>query len=156
MNPRLMVLFICLLFSCGRGIVYDNYMPVKDSWDKTAEYRFDFDITDKSVPYDITIQIRNNNTYPYQNIWLLCEELHGDNIVDKDTIEYMLADDFGKWKGNGITLFQSHITLKDNYFFPDTGKFAIKIRHGMRNDFLRGIEDIGLLVALKKETNKNF
>ena len=82
--------------------------------------------------------------YPYQNIWILFEESKSAEHISKDTIEYLLADDFGKWKGNGISLFQNRIPIKTRYIFPDTGKYTITIRHGMRDDKLKGIEDIGL------------
>jgi gliding motility-associated lipoprotein GldH len=88
--------------------------------------------------------------YDYQNLWLLCEEVQPDGASLKDTVECMLADDFGKWNGNGFTLFQNQFVLRNHYIFPDTGKYTVGIRHGMRNDNLRGIEDIGLFIEKAK------
>lgn len=141
----------CLCFSCGNDTVYNKFQPVRDKvWDKRSEYYFKFEIKDSSIPYNILLQIRNNDMYGYQNLWLLCEQLQPDSISVKDTIECMLADDFGKWNGNGITLFQSRFTLHDHYIFPDTGQYTISIRHGMRDDSLKGIEDIGLFIEKAK------
>ena len=135
----------CFLASCGNNTVYSEFQPIKDRlWDKNNEYFFNFEITDISVPYNVSLQLRNNDNYPYQNIWILFEESKPAGYSVKDTIEYLLADDFGKWKGNGITLYQNRIPIKTRYFFPDTGKYTINIRHGMRDDKLKGIENIGL------------
>jgi gliding motility-associated lipoprotein GldH len=140
-----------LCFSCGNDTVYNKFQPVRDKvWDKQSEYYFKFEIKDLSIPYNILLQIRNNDMYGYQNLWLLCKQLQPDGALVKDTIECMLADDFGKWNGNGITLFQSRLTLHDHYIFPDTGQYTISIRHGMRDDNLKGIEDIGLFIEKAK------
>jgi len=141
----------CFCLSCSNDIVYNKFQPIQDKvWDKQAEYFFTFDITDASVLYDISLQLRNNNMYPYQNLWVISEERHIDSIYRKDTLEFMLADDFGRWTGNGIALFQSQMILRDNYQFPDTGQYTIGIRHGMRDDKLKGIEDIGLHIEKSK------
>jgi len=141
----------CLLSSCGKGTVYNEFLPVKDKmWNKHDEYFFHVEIKDNSIKYDVTIQLRNNNMYPYQNLWMLCDELQPSGVSVKDTLEYMLADDFGKWKGNGISLYQNRILLKSNYHFPDTGKYTISIRHGMRDDELKGIENVGIVIEKSK------
>ena len=141
----------CFLTSCGKNTVYSEFQPVQHKlWDKNNEYFFNFEITDVSVPYNVSLQLRNNDMYPYQNIWLLFEESQPTKITTKDTIEFMLADDFGKWKGNGITLYQNRIPVKNHYIFPDTGKYTINIRHGMRDDKLKGIENIGVNIEIAK------
>ena len=132
--------------SCNQTIVYNEYQPIKNKiWEQSAEYSFVFDIKDNTMPYNVSLQIRHNDHYPYQNLWILYELSH-DSIVWKDTIECMLADDFGKWKGKGLTLFQCQFNLRENYHFPDTGRYTVSIRHGMREEGLKGVEDVGIVV----------
>ena len=141
----------CFFFSCGKGIVYNEFQPIKDkAWSKQDEYFFNFEIKDNSVAYDLSLQLRNNDMYPYQNLWMFYEVLQSSGASIKDTIEFMLADDFGKWTGNGITLFQNQILLKDHFHFPDTGKYTISMRHGMRDDALKGLENVGLVIEKSK------
>lgn len=138
-------------FSCGKNTIFNEFHPIQNKiWNKEDEYFFNFEIKDKSVPYNISLQLRNNDTYPYQNIWIFSDEQQSSGSITKDTTEHILADNFGKWKGNGITLFQSKIVLKQNYHFPDTGKYTISVRHGMRDNQLKGIEDIGLFIEKSK------
>jgi gliding motility-associated lipoprotein GldH len=108
-------------------------------------------LKDASIPYDISLQLRNSDFYPYQNIWIIFAELHptAETAVN-DTIEYRLADASGKWTGNGITLFQNRFPLRTDYHFPDTGQYTIGIRHGMRDDLLKGIENVGLMIEKHK------
>ena len=145
------LLAVCFLLSCDKEIVYSDFRPVPDKvWDKQSDFDFHFEMKDVSIPYDITLQLRNSVFYPYQNLWILFDELHQSEIVFKDTIEYRLADDFGKWTGNGITLFQNQFPIRTNYHFPDTGKYTICIRHAMRDERLKGIENIGLQIRANK------
>ena len=150
-NTSIIIIAVCFLFSCGKNTVYSEYQHINNkAWNKQDEYFFNFEIKDNSIAYNISLLLRNNDMYPYQNIWIFCDERQPSEASVKDTIEFMLADDFGKWKGKGFTLFQSRIALKDNHLFADTGKYTIGIRHGMRNDILKGIEDIGLLIEKAK------
>ena len=143
--------FLC--FSCKNEAVYDQYQAIQNtSWEKNKEYYFTFLIEDISVPYDLTLEVRNNNMYPYQNLWVFCSEELPIGPLKRDTIECMLADEFGKWYGDGISLFQSSFPIRSAYYFPVKGQYTFSFRQGMRNDQLPGIQEIGLRV-LPSSTN---
>ncbi|MDL2265873.1 gliding motility lipoprotein GldH [Parabacteroides sp. OttesenSCG-928-G21] len=148
-------LLLCVLFigisllsvSCSRSAVYDKYQTINNSrWEKDAEYYFTFEITDITVPYDLTLEVRNNSFYPFQNLWLFSNEENGNGSVRRDTFELLLADDFGKWHGKGISIFQLGVPLYKQYYFPEEGEYTIGFRQGMRQDELPGIQGIGLRV----------
>ena len=143
----LVVTTFCLFVSCDNNIVFSEFQPVKDKkWDKQDEFVFQFEMNDVSIPYNISLQLRNSRLYPYKNLFVILEELHPTEIVINDTIECMLADSTGKWTGNGITLFQNLFMLRNNYHLTDTGKYTIILRHAMVDEYLKGIEDVGVLV----------
>jgi gliding motility-associated lipoprotein GldH len=145
----MIIFFSCLfLLSCGKDqVVYNHYLAIdRSAWEKGKEYYFTFQIDENTVPYNITLEIRNNNLYPYQNLWILLKGEPPVGPMVRDTMECMLADDFGKWLGNGISLFQTSFPIKTNYFFADTGRYTFSFRQGMRSDTLKGIQEIGLLI----------
>ena len=93
-----------LFFSCENPALYDQYQAINNiTWEKDKEYYFTFEVKDISVPYDLTLEVRNNNLYPYQNLWLFCSEEQPIGPLRRDTIECMLADEFGKWHGHGVS-----------------------------------------------------
>jgi gliding motility-associated lipoprotein GldH len=145
-----MVVFLSCLFllSCGDNqAVYNQYLSISHSaWEKGKEYYFTFQIDDTAVPYNITLELRNTNFYPYQNLWLLLQEEPPAGPMVRDTMECMLADDFGKWLGSGVSLFQASFPVRTNYLFTDTGSYTFSFRQGMRNDTLKGIQEIGLRI----------
>jgi gliding motility-associated lipoprotein GldH len=134
-------------FSCTGGTIYDQYREIKENaWEKGEEYSFSFTIDDHSVPYNVTLNIRNSNRYPYRNLWLFYSEEPPIGPVLRDTVECLLADEYGKWYGRGISLYQSAFSLKTNHVFPRKGEYRFWFMQGMRTDTLRGIQEIGLKV----------
>lgn len=141
-----------ILFSCDSGTVFEQYRPIENGiWGIDEEYYFTCRITDARQAYDISLNIRNNNLYPYQNLWVFWQEEQPGNILVRDTLECMLADDFGKWYGKGVSLFESSFPLRTAYHFPDTGSYTFSFRQGMRTEQLKGIQEIGVKIILREE-----
>ena len=143
-------LFLCLFccFSCKNEMVYNHYQPIEGLlWDKGKEYRFTFRANDTTARYNISFQVRNNNFYPYQNLWIFCTETPPAGMEERrDTVECMLADEFGRWQGKGIALYQSAFPLRTHYVFPRKGSYTFSFRQAMRCDTLGGIPEIGLRI----------
>lgn len=135
-----------LLLSCTNTAHYDSYQTIENPWQKDREYYFTYEIEDHTVPYHILLEIRNNNFYPYQNLWLLCAEECPVGPMVRDTIECILADDYGKWKGHGISIYHNTIPVRKRYLYPHKGQYTFCIRQGMRDEQLKGIEAIGLRI----------
>ncbi|MDR2148272.1 MAG: gliding motility lipoprotein GldH [Tannerella sp.] len=141
----------CCLVACVDDTVFSKYVAIENRiWNKDSEYFFTFTVTDNAVPYDISVKLRNNDMYPFKNLWLFCSMELADSSLTRDTLEVMLADDFGKWTGSGISIFQNEFPLYRNFHFPDTGQYTAVFRQGMRADNLKGIENIGLTVRKAK------
>ena len=82
-----------LFFSCDQEVVYEQYQAINDSlWEKEKVYYFTFEIQDVESAYDLQLEIRNNNLYPYQNLWVFCCEERPIGPLIRDTMECMLAD----------------------------------------------------------------
>lgn len=148
-NPKwiLSIITCLLLSSCGGPVVFDRYQTIDGRhWEKDKEYYFTVEIDDITTPYNLTFEVRNNNLYPFQNLWIFWGEEQPSQTILKDTTECMLADDYGKWLGQGISLYQSSFPLRTEYRFPETGTYTFSFRQGMRNDELPGIQEIGLKV----------
>ncbi len=148
---RLILGFHILFFSCNSPALYDQYQAIDGTiWEKNKIYYFTFEIQDPSCLYDIHLEIRNNNLYPYQNLWVFYSEEPPIGSLRKDTLECMLANEFGKWYGDGIFLFQRSFPLRKQYKFSHAGQYTFGIRQGMRDEILKGIQEIGLRVERSK------
>jgi gliding motility-associated lipoprotein GldH len=137
---------LLLALSCKNKAFYEQYQVVELEWGREKEYFFTYNITDNRRLYRVSIEVRNNRLYPYQNLWLFCSEEQPVGPVLCDTVECMLADDYGKWFGRGISIFHLAIPFRTRYRFPHKGQYTFCIRQGMRNTRLNGIEEIGLRI----------
>ena len=135
-----------LLVACTDTARYDHYQPVEKPWVKDRVYYFTYDIDDNTVPYDLTLEIRNNNLYPYQNLWLLLSEEPPVGPMTRDTVECTLADNYGVWLGSGISVYHLSVPLRTRHRFAHKGQYTIGVRQGMRDESLSGIEAIGLRI----------
>jgi gliding motility-associated lipoprotein GldH len=144
--PAISLLAI-LLLSCTGTVVYHQYQPTDgEFWGKDEVCYFTFRIHDASVPYNISFEVRSNNLYPYRNLWVFCSEEPPAGPLRRDTLECMLADEYGKWHGKGISLHQLEIPLRTRHIFPMPGQYTFAFRHAMRDDSIRGIRETGLRV----------
>jgi len=138
---------LCMIsLSCTKSAYFDKYQTIDNPWDKNTAYFFTCEIDDPAASYNLSLQIRNNNLYPYRNLWLfLSEEQPGGDIV-RDTVECMLADNYGKWIGSGISVFHLNIPVRTGTTFPHEGQYTFTIRQGMRDEQLKGIEQLGVRI----------
>ncbi len=151
-NQILTVLSSLLLAACSTQTKYSEFQSVPlTGWSADSVLTYRFDVTD-TEPCDILLCVRHTETYPYQNMWLFCS-LGTDSVAFwTDTLEFYLADDRGRWLGNGgLKLIEMPVIFAQNYQFPDTGNFVFTIQQGMREERLRGISDVGLIIRNGKE-----
>lgn len=132
--------------ACSHSSVYSNYKSIADAgWNKDSVARFTVDITETGIPCNVLVNIRHNNTYPYQNFWMFITTTTPDGKSTQDTIECYLADNRGKWLGSGLSsIYNMPVLFKPNTVFTKPGKYTFAIRQGMRDDVLPGISDIGI------------
>lgn len=135
-----------LLAACTRGVVFSDFKDVSPlGWDKDSAVTFTFRVTDTVQPYNVLLHLRHQDNYPYQNMWLFLTSADPQGTVTSDTIEFYLADDRGRWLGNGRN---GHVSMpvlyEQNYQFADTGAYSLSVRHGMRKERLRGVCQVGM------------
>jgi gliding motility-associated lipoprotein GldH len=108
---------------------------------------FDPDITDTLASNNIFFYIRTGSSYPYRNIFLFVSTTSPAGKTITDTLQYMLADEKGKWYGKGTgDVHELKLPFKTSVYFPVKGIYSFKIRHGMRSETLNGVYDIGLKI----------
>ncbi len=144
-------IFLAMLSSCNRNVVYNEYQEIDNYvWTQNKSLEFCCNIEDTSCPYNIFLNIRHANFFPYKNIWLTVKIIKPNltsNIVD--TVECILAEDNGRWIGDGlgdIWDYKHQWIIQDNKIFTEPGNYYFVVNHLMRSDTISGIMDIGLEV----------
>lgn len=147
MKYSIILFFLVFFFlSCDKNFEYEQIFPIKgESWNHNNILHFDVNISDTTNPFNILIDIRNSGKYPYSNIFFFITTHSPNGNMVKDTFEIKLADDRGKWFGNGMgNLYNYQAYYIKNIKFPFKGVYTFDIQHAMWNEDLKGISDIGL------------
>ncbi len=145
-NALIIITSSLLLIGCGKHTLYSEFKSVPIwGWPEDSVLSYSFSVNDITTPYDIILCVRHNELYPYQNMWLFCS-MESDKI-ERDTIEFFLADNRGRWLGNGGNKWiEMPVLYEHNYQFPDTGQYIFTIQQGMRETELKGVSDVGVII----------
>lgn len=142
------VIFIILMIatSCIKKSAYENYVKLPDNqWDMHQRLSYDIPVDDTLSSYNVFINLRNTDDYPFQNLFLFVETFNPQGKSIRDTFQCFLADESGKWIGKGLGSHkQSQFKFKSNVRFPRSGTYTIVIEQAMRQPLLKGVSDVGV------------
>ncbi len=137
---------LCIFISCDPKRIFEEYKPVESKgWHKDSVMVFSVDLQDTYGLYNMYLNVRNRGTYPNRNIWLSISTHFPDGRLRTDTVEILLADPSGRWKGSGIgDLFDNQILYRKDMKLPVRGEYQFVIKQAMRPLRLKGIQDVGM------------
>ena len=139
-----------LFVACGKKEVYYQFKQIKNGeWNVDSLLVFDLDtlLMEKEMLYDIHIEVTNNISYPYQNLWLFTSYVVNDSIVRERQTQFVLADKNGVWTGKGFgSLYQSTHLWLGSYRFKEIKDSRIYVKHGMTDSVLKGVEKVGIKI----------
>lgn len=148
---RAEVLFAAALVcasGCGPEALYADSLGVNaEGWKSAEAAEFLWEVSDTARVHDLYIDVRNDATYPFSNLYLFVDFTFPNGKTNRDTLAVELADAQGNWLGSGSGHVHDHrIVWHDDARFPLQGQYAVRIVHAMRRDPLPGISDVGLRV----------
>ena len=134
-NKILIVVALAIFFlSCDSKRVYDSYVAVENqTWELNKEFNFSFQVKDTLTRNNLFVTIRNNNDYPFSNLFLITKLRFPDGKKVVDTLEYEMADSSGRFLGKGLSeIKESKLFYKENVIFPISGEYAVSVSQAMR------------------------
>jgi gliding motility-associated lipoprotein GldH len=157
MNLKSSFLFIIiagLFISCDKKRVFDEYKSVGSAWNKKTEVRFDLPKLDTLKKYNLYVNLRANDDYKFNNLFLIValEQLNG--LTKVDTLEYQMADVEGTLLGEGFSdLKESKLIYKENVRFKASENNKVHIKQVVRQsgkvvgvENLEGITEVGFRI----------
>ena len=162
MKPTSSILFILILsslFSCDKTRVFDDYKSVGTAWNRDSIVKFDLPKLDPIKKYNVFVNLRNNDNYPFNNIFLLVSLENPDGLTKVDTLEYAMANPDGTLLGDGFSdTKESKLFYKENLNFDKKGKYKIRIQQAIRQTGktvgvkeLDGISEVGLRIEATQQ-----
>ena len=144
------LMFICIL-SCEPNPIFIKYNPIKGAWQKDSIQNFLFQNEDKLIHTNSYLTLRLNEKYRYNNIFVIITVSNSSETISRDTIEYEVADNFGKLIGSKmININELNLLHKIDFQLMPKENYFINIEHAMRNvnetigvEKLEGVLDVG-------------
>ncbi|NAS10915.1 gliding motility lipoprotein GldH [Poritiphilus flavus] len=152
--PRtlLFLMILTLGWSCTDNLVVSQYQSTtRGSWNKDDIIAFTFSEIDTLEHYNVFLNVRNDESYPFSNLFLITELDFPNGQTVRDTLEYEMALPDGQWLGKGFgSIKENKLWYKENIVFPVNGVYTLSISHAMRRNGsvegiaeLPGITDVG-------------
>lgn len=151
-NSALLLLVALLFFSCDKKRVFDDYKSVGNAWNKDSIVTFDLPTLDSTKQYDLFVNLRANNNYPFNNLFLIVSLELPNGFTKVDTLEYQMANPDGTLLGDGFSdIKESKLFYKENVRFR--GKYKVHIKQAVRENgkvpgvnALEGITEVGFRI----------
>src|SRR5690606_19192830 len=129
-NKALLSLSVLLLcHACNEQLVHTQYKKLENGqWPMGHRVKFELPQLDTAQAYSMFINVRNNNDYPFSNLFLITELEAPDGNTVKDTLEYRMADPAGNWLGKGSgSLVENKLWYREKIVFPDSGVYKVTV-----------------------------
>ena len=157
MRSILICLILICIVSCESNPLYIKYNSLNGGWLKDSVQHFSFPNGDKSMLTSSYLMLRVNQKYRYNNIFVIITVTNSNGIISRDTIEYKVADNFGKFIGSKrINIYELSLLHKKGIQLIPKENYFINVEHAMRNtdetvgvERLEGVLDVGY--KLEKE-----
>lgn len=149
----LMLGLLSLNFSCNMPSPYfqKQYAIPKTQWEYSFKPVFKIEIKDTAAKYRMYLLLRNDEAYPFANIWFRLNEKAPDQSKFNEGIRInkVLADAEGKWLGKGVGGIWEHkipLTAKETIQFNHAGIYEIQMEQLMRTNPLPSVLNVGLII----------
>ena len=157
MKIRNSILFIFVLFlivSCDKKRVFDEYKSVGKTWNKDSIVTFELPKLDPKKFFNLYVNVRDNDDYPFNNLFLIVSLEQPNRKVKVDTLEYQMTNSDGTLLGNGFSdIKESKLFYKGKTNFTQKGIYKIHIQQATRQTgkiegvkVLPGITDVGFRI----------
>ncbi|MDE6581402.1 MAG: gliding motility lipoprotein GldH [Duncaniella sp.] len=92
---------------------------------------------------ELSIAVRHDASYPYSNLWLEVAVVSGGKNISTDTVNLTLCDPYGHWLGKGFGgSYQIEVPVAPSVTIDSLT--TLRVRHIMRCDTIRGIDQVGI------------
>lgn len=144
----LILLAAVVLTACDKNRVYEQNTNISQySWDYKIPLTFSVEITDTISPNNMYINVRNDGTYRFSNLFLFVNTILPQGQHLRDTVEITLASADGQWLGKGLgDIYANRYMFRKNFRFPQKGTYKFELIQAMRVNPLLGIMDAGIRI----------
>jgi len=149
MKKRILLFVTICFFACNKNVLFKADKEITNYWHTDTLLSFRFNVNDTNTIFYSEINIRHTIDYSYKNLFVFIHNTNPEGKTVVDTVECVLADKTGKWKGKWMgDILDFTKTYNDFTFFEKSGEYKIEIEQAMRYGELPKIERLKEIVSI--------
>ena len=143
-----------LVNSCDKRSIFDQYTAVGNAWHKDSIISFELPKLDPKKSFNMYVNVRDNDNYPFNNLFLIVSLEQPNHQIKVDTLEYQMTNPDGTLLGDGFSdIKENKLFYKNKVNFTQKGIYKIHIKQANRQtgkidgvSLLQGISDVGFRI----------
>ena len=151
-----------MIIGCSNHQEYAEFKDLDGNWIKSDTLEFKFLQPDTTDLYNLYFNIRVDQKYAFNNLYLISKIRFPHGKIVQDTLAYRMAKPSGELLGVGGTgLKESKLWYKKGVTFLEEGSYTVSVRQAMRKrgeeqalDTLQGVIDFGLIINKQQSNGK--
>lgn len=140
---------VCLASCDSTGVYETNHDFQSRYWLQHEMPEFEFEIADTALTYNLYVNIRNDLSFPNENLYLKCflSDSTGSLLQEK-LVSELLFEKSGKPLGSTVLgdIYDHQGLLFKSYTFDKPGLYTMRFAHYMRRDTVKGMLAVGVRV----------
>lgn len=147
------LLFSWVFVACNTDTLYEENITLPTiGWTVADSVQYQVAIEDTANAYDMVLQVDAQNSYRYQNLYVLINTIFPGGKVEKDVVSLEMSTPGGEWHGKcSSDHCKVPILIQENFRFPQKGSYTFTIVQHSRLDTIKGIDalQLGIVKANK-------
>ncbi len=138
----------CIFTACSTPVLFDENIDISQAgWPENEVATLKVPVAETLSHCTIFVNLRHNDNYLYDNIFLEVIAVSPTGARVADTLEYRLADERGKWFGKpGGQWYDCRLPFRSDVQFLVSGNYLFHIRQLMRQEALPGVGSVGIRI----------
>lgn len=133
---------------CEQSRVFDKNTALnKEGWAYGEALSYEVQILDTTVSYNMFINVRHTDQYPFNNLWINLTTTLPDGTQQTTKVDVPLSEPEGKWLGNCVDgICYNTALIQKNFKLPRKGKYVFTLEQDMRMNPVPHVLDVGIRV----------
>lgn len=146
------ILLLFSITSCNKNRIFHEVKKFNDfKWSKSEKVHFEVAIEQKDIEYDLLLNLRYIEGFPYKYLHLYIEITDPDGKTKTNELGIQIITDEKKYIGEGAGSYWDLDYQLPEYPFDKKGKYKFTVEHTMEENILNWINEVGLSIILKEK-----
>lgn len=150
-----MLLALVFLNSCGNKSIFEKSVKFgNEGWNRFTKLKFDFEIKDADIRYDLFIEAKVSETYSEQFLPFYMQASYSNGEIRAEKYAVKIKDNNNRFLNepkDGVRFYSQ--CIQKGKQFPKSGKYVYEFEHGTSQLNLMGIEEISFKILKSDISN---